>query len=312
MVSAEGPRILVVAPEEGGDSPVVRILKGAGYQAQAVVEPELIQTIIQETPPGSLIVPYSMRAEGAETSLVEALKNDTIYGHLPMITTVTADALGQIDWDELRVDDFIVEPFDETTLLARVAICLARAQRDLNANPLTGLPGNIAIIREAESRLRSGETFCVAYLDLDHFKPFNDKYGFLRGDEVLRMTARILVNAVRALDRKDTYVGHVGGDDFICILPCDVARDACEQVIQNFDLLIPNFYDEEDRILGAIHSIDRQGDSRTFSLMTCSIAIVDTSMHPIKHIADVSARAAQVKKLAKSFVGSNACLDRRA
>lgn len=311
MSERDRAKILVVAPEDGSDNIIEEVLCDAGFLALRVVGPDLIQAIIQETPPSCIIVPYALRSPDGKTSLVEALKNDAIYGHLPMITTLPGNALDSVDWSSLRVDDFLVEPIDRPSLLARVQICLARAQRDLNANPLTGLPGNIAIIREAEARLTSGIPFCVAYLDLDHFKPFNDKYGFIRGDEVLRMTARVVVNAVRSLNRGDTYVGHIGGDDFVFILPQEVAREACDQVIRNFDLLIPNFYDEEDRIRGAIHSIDRQGNSRSFSLMTCSIAVVDTTVHPVKHVADISARAAQVKKLAKSIGHSNTCFDRR-
>ncbi|MCF6285069.1 MAG: diguanylate cyclase [Candidatus Hydrogenedentes bacterium] len=312
MSDSEGAKILVVVSADGDCGSIVGMLTDAGYQAQPVVEPDLLQAIIQEAPPGCIIVPYGLRGPDGGTSLVESLKSDTIYGHLPMITTLPAAALRGIDWGDVQVDDFLLEPFERDTLLARVQICLARAQRDQDANPLTGLPGNLAIIREAESRLKKDTPFCVAYLDLDNFKPFNDKYGFLRGDEVLRMTARIVVNAVRALNRNDTHVGHVGGDDFIFILPPGVAQSTCDEVTKNFDLLIPNFYDVEDRIRGAIHSIDRQGDSRTFSLMTCSIAVVDTSLHPVKHIADISARAAQVKKLAKSVEGSNTYFDRRA
>jgi len=219
--------------------------------------------------------------------------------------------MGKVDWVRLRVDEFLVAPYSDEELLARVQICLARAQRDLNANPLTGLPGNIAIIREAEARLKRNAPFAVAYLDLDHFKPFNDKYGFLRGDEVLRMTARVVVNAARAIKSDHSFVGHVGGDDFVFMAPSDLIGRACDEITRNFDLLIPNFYDEEDRIRGAIHSIDRQGNTSTFSLMTCSIAVIDAAGHAVKHVADISARAAQVKKYAKSIQGSSTCYDRR-
>lgn len=311
MVDSLTPKILVVAPEEGGQREIVGMLNDAGFDARPVIEPDLIQTIIQETPPACIIVPHELPGFDGAPTLAASMKNDAIYGHLPMIVTLSADSLEGIDWTELRVDDFLLTPFGRETLLARVRICLARAQRDLNANPLTGLPGNIAIIREAEARLQSGTPFCVGYLDLDHFKPFNDKYGFIRGDEVLRMTARVVVNAVRGVQRPDTYVGHIGGDDFVFILPSEVAPAVCEEIIRSFDLLISNFYDEEDRIRGAIHSIDRQGNSRTFSIMTCSVAVVDTAIHPVKHVADLSARAAQVKKLAKSQQGSSICFDRR-
>ncbi len=311
MVDSMAPKILVVAPGDGAHDQLIDVLNDAGFDARPVVEPDLIQTIIQETPPACIIVPHGLPGFDGSPTLAASMKNDAIYGHLPMIVTLSSDALDAIDWVTLRVDDFLLVPFERETLLARVRICLARAQRDLNANPLTGLPGNIAIIREAEARLRSGTPFCVGYLDLDHFKPFNDKYGFIRGDEVLRMTARVVVNAVRGVGRNDTYVGHVGGDDFVFILPSEVATAVCEEIIRSFDLLISNFYDEEDRIRGAIHSIDRQGNSRTFSIMTCSVAVVDTAIHPVKHVADISARAAQVKKLAKSTQGSSICFDRR-
>ena len=311
MADSMAPKILVVAPVDGEQSEIVKILQDAGVDAHPVVEPDLIQTIIQETPPACIIVPHELPGFDGSPTLAASMKNDAIYGHLPMIVTLSVEGLDGIDWVSLRVDDFLLVPFQPETLVARVKICLARAQRDLNANPLTGLPGNIAIIREAEARLQSGTPFCVGYLDLDHFKPFNDKYGFIRGDEVLRMTARVVVNAVRGTQRHDTYVGHIGGDDFVFILPSEVAASVCEEIVRSFDLLISNFYDEEDRIRGAIHSIDRQGNSRTFSIMTCSVAVVDTAIHPVKHVADISARAAQVKKLSKSQKGSSICFDRR-
>lgn len=311
MSDQDGPRVLVIAVEDGDDDPVVSQLRKGGYYAQVASGDNLVQAIIQDTPPGCIIVPYVLRSPDGTIPLVASLKADGIYGHLPMITTLPASALPGVNWQEIQADDFLIEPFEKDVLLARVEICLVRAQRDLNANPLTGLPGNIAIIREAEARLKAEVDFCVAYLDLDNFKPFNDKYGFLRGDEVLRMTARVVVNAVRALNRNDTHVGHVGGDDFVFILPPRVAADVCDEIVRHFDLLIPNFYDEEDRIRGEIHSIDRQGNTRSFPIMTCSIAVVDTTAQPVKHVADLSARAAQVKKLAKSFEKSNTCFDRR-
>ena len=311
MSKAEAAHILVVDSDSRQNEHAVLTLQQFGFVATPVAKPNLIQSLIQETPPNCIIVPMDLQGTRPGISLAEEIKNDTIYGHLPTIMTLTPSEVPTVDWVRLRVDEFLVAPYSAEELLARVQICLARAQRDLNANPLTGLPGNIAIIREAEARLNRGNAFAVAYLDLDHFKPFNDKYGFLRGDEVLRMTARVVVNAARAIKSEDTFVGHVGGDDYVLIAPSDLIGRACDEITRNFDLLISNFYDEEDRIRGAIHSIDRQGNSSAFSMMTCSIAVVDTSAHPVKHVADISARAAQVKKYAKSMRGSVTCYDRR-
>ena len=311
MSKSEAPYILVVDAPSGENRRAVPVLQQFGFVAELAPNPGGIQTLIQETPPSCLIVPLELPGNEPGISLAQELKNDAIYGHLPVLATLAQPRLNTVDWIKLQVDEFLLTPYDDTELLARVQICLARAQRDLNANPLTGLPGNIAIIREAEARLKRGEPFAVAYLDLDHFKPFNDKYGFLRGDEVLRMTARVVVNAARSIKSDQSFVGHVGGDDYVLIAPSDRIGEACDEITRNFDLLIPNFYDEEDRIHGAIHSIDRQGNTSTFSLMTCSIAVVDAGVHTIKHVADISARAAQVKKYAKTVQGSATCYDRR-
>lgn len=311
MSLSDAPLILVIDSDEHTNFDAVALLEGAGYSASLAAGTGLIQAMIQDTPPQCIIVPYEIAGARPGTTLAEDLKNDTIYGHLPMLMTLERGALSSVDWGRLKVDEFLLAPYSPEELLARVQICLVRAQRDLNANPLTGLPGNIAIIREAEARLARGDAFAVAYLDLDHFKPFNDKYGFLRGDEVLRMTARVVVNAARATRSELSFVGHVGGDDFVLIAPSSFIEGACQEILRNFDLLIPNFYDEEDRIRGAIHSIDRQGNTSTFSMMTCSIAVIDTAVHAVKHVADISARAAQVKKYAKSIRGSTTCFDRR-
>lgn len=311
MTALETSQILVIDSPSGTNGTAVAILEEAGYIATRAPSVGLVQTLIQETPPHCIIVPFELRGTLSGTTLAEELKNDTIYGHLPMLMTLDAVALPEVNWVKLRVDEFLLAPYTAGELLARVQICLARAQRDLNANPLTGLPGNIAIIREAEARLNRGDAFAVAYLDLDNFKPFNDKYGFLRGDEVLRMTARVVVNAARATKSELSFVGHVGGDDFVLIAPSDLVESACDEILRNFDLLIPNFYDEEDRVRGAIQSVDRQGNTCTFSMMTCSIAVIDTAAHAVRHVADISARAAQVKKYAKSVRGSTTCFDRR-
>jgi len=311
MSKSEAAHVLVIDSPSGYNRRAVGVLQKFGFAAALASQVNSIQTLIQETPPSCLVVPLELPGAEPGVSLAQDLKNDTIYGHLPVLATMSATALNKVDWVKLRVDEFILAPYDDDELLARVQICLARAQRDLNANPLTGLPGNIAIIREAEARLKRAEPFAVAYLDLDNFKPFNDKYGFLRGDEVLRMTARVVVNAARTIKSDHSFVGHVGGDDFVLITPSDKIAKACDEITRNFDLLITNFYDEEDRIRGAIHSIDRQGNTSAFSIMTCSIAVIDTAMHPVRHVADISARAAQVKKYAKSVTGSATCYDRR-
>ncbi len=312
MTTEAKSRILVVEHSEEACLPLVAALDDAGFRGVAAYTGTAILSTIYADPPQCVIVPYNLPSASGSGLLVDQLKNDNVYGHLPVILTISSqEAANEIDWSGVPADDYVVSPFTHAELISRVRLCLARTSRDVNANPLTGLPGNISILREAERRLSAGQPFAMAYADLDHFKPYNDKYGFARGDEVLRMTARIIVNALSMMSSADTYVGHVGGDDFIFITPPTLITRACEDITRNFDLIVPNFYDDLDREKSCIHSYDRQGNPAVFSMMGLSIAVVDTHVSAIVHLADISARAAGVKKVAKSISGSNYIVDRR-
>ena len=285
-------------------------LNDAGFDVRTAKSGSAILDVVQDAPPQCFIVPRSFPGTGS-LSLVEELKGDNIYGHVPILMALEEQELKAVDWAHTVADDYVVGQVPATDLIARVSLCIQRAQRDINANPLTGLPGNLTIFREAERRLKLGEPFAVAYLDLDKFKPFNDKYGFARGDEVLKMTARVLMSVLRNQQSRDMYVGHVGGDDFIFMTPSDLVEAVSQEVIQNFDLIVPNFYDEDDKEREGIESVDRQGNKEFFPMMGCSIAIVDTQLSGIKTSAEISQRSAEVKKFAKSVQGSNYVIDRR-
>ena len=149
----------------------------------------------------------------------------------------------------------------------------------------------------------------LCYLDLDNFKAFNDRYGFARGDEALRMTARIITNVARKM-HADSFVGHVGGDDFFFIIPSHLIKECCEQIIQNFDLVIPTLMNE-DRVRGYIESKDRKGKLQRFPLLSLSIAVIDLNITRIDHPGEVSATAGELKKAVKKLNGSNYLINRR-
>ncbi|MBN2308086.1 MAG: diguanylate cyclase [Candidatus Hydrogenedentes bacterium] len=302
---------LIADPRPAERAALERILSEAGYEVRTAETGQEALDIFYAEPPRCLVLKHGMPVrEGL--SLLKEIKSDNVYGHLPAVEVVSrAELEAGIDWDGVPADDYVVEPLDATELLSRIRICWARAQRDVNANPLTGLPGNLTITREAEQRLAANQAFAFAYLDLDAFKAYNDKYGFSRGDEVLRMTARVVVNAIRALGNDNTYVGHIGGDDFVFITPCELAAQACESITRSFDLVVTNFYDEDDRARGCIESVDRKGNPTTFPLMACSIGVVDTRASAISHIAELFSRVTEVKSVAKGLPGSNFALDRR-
>ena len=151
----------------------------------------------------------------------------------------------------------------------------------------------------------------MAYLDIDNFKSFNDRYGYARGDEVLVVTCRILTTVVSELAGTDGFVGHVGGDDFVFMSAPSAIDAICQTLIKRFDLVIPDFYDPEDRQAGFIDSVDRRGNHERFPIMSLSIAVVTNEHRDISHPGDVSKIASELKKVAKSRPGSVYVKDNR-
>jgi diguanylate cyclase (GGDEF)-like protein len=192
-----------------------------------------------------------------------------------------------------------------------VELSLFREQRIVEINPLTRLPGNITITKEIQRRLDAAELFAVAYADIDNFKPFNDKYGFSRGDEVLKMVGRVILNIVKEVQPHGSFVGHVGGDDFVFITEPDNVETAATRINDYFDQLVPTFYDPEDRAIGEIVSVDREGKERRFPLMTNSIGIAHTRNRTFAHYSEITQIAAEMKHFSKSTPGSVYKIDRR-
>ncbi|MCC6695814.1 MAG: diguanylate cyclase [Candidatus Hydrogenedentes bacterium] len=303
--------VLIADPRTESREALGRVLEEAGYEVRLAASAVDALKGFYAEPPHCMLVRYEMATDGGANLLCE-LKSDNVYGHLPAIVLLTPDELAcGVDWLAVPADDFVVDPIQGPDLVARIQLCWSRALRDVNANPLTGLPGNLLISREAERRLASGMPFAFAYMDLDGFKSFNDRYGFARGDEVLRMTARILVNTVRAVDGRNTHVGHVGGDDFVFITSPGKITRVCEQINAAFDSIVRDFYDTEDRKQGGIQSIDRQGNPVWCPVVSCSIGAVDTESSKVTHIAALFHRVTEVKNFAKKLQGSNFIIDRR-
>jgi diguanylate cyclase (GGDEF)-like protein len=184
--------------------------------------------------------------------------------------------------------------------------------RDQNANPLTKLPGNLMIESETNRRLMAGDDVAVLYIDLDHFKAFNDKYGFEQGDRAIQLTADILKSVCgENAPHNPNFIGHIGGDDFIVITKPMDAEETCLVLCAEFDRRIRELYTAEDRERGWIISVDRQGNRQTFPLCSISIALVDNEVRGIADFLELSSIAAEVKKYAKSLPGSSYARDRR-
>ena len=219
-------------------------------------------------PPDLIVVHQDVPPDGG-VPLARALKDDNVFAHLPILLLVPPLGVQTLlAGGDYPFDDFIHDDAPTEDLLARASLCILRAKRQLDANPLTRLPGNNSIIKELETRLELRERFAAVYIDLDNFKAFNDRYGFSRGDEALKLTARLIVSGVSSGSPGDYFAGHVGGDDFIFIVPASCVKDICERFIKNFDALIASLYDDEERRQGFIRSTNRKGGKEPFPLMT--------------------------------------------
>jgi GGDEF domain-containing protein len=188
---------------------------------------------------------------------------------------------------------------------------LVRTERDVSVHPSTRLPGTTEIEREIRRRLEAQQEFAVCYADLDHFKEFNDRYSYYDGDRVIFLLSRILHDVVKGMLGPRGFVGHIGGDDFIFVIPAADIHAVCTEVLSVFDALIPLQYNDQDRRAGYFFGKDRRGQLHRVPLMTLSIGIVTNRHRRFAHPAQVSELATEMKSYAKTLPGSVFVVDRR-
>ena len=242
----------------------------------------------------------------------EIVRRDPRTRFLPIVL-LSARAELEAKVAELRAgaDDYITKPYDADELLARLGAAVRRTNGLRSLSPLSGLPGNTTITEEIEARLARGDAFALLYVDIDHFKEFNDRYSYNDGDRVIYILSRILHDVVKGLLAGRGFVGHIGGDDFIFIIPFDDIPEVCGEVLEVFDTLIPYQYNEQDRRAGYYFGKDRRGQLHRVPLMTLSIGIVTNQHRRFAHPAQVSELATEMKSYAKTQPGSVFVVDRR-
>ncbi len=178
-------------------------------------------------------------------------------------------------------------------------------QLNLDASPLTRLPGNLAIENTIEERLKEKKPFSLCHVDLDNFKPFADKYGYAWASEVIKEVADLMTDILKTYGAGSDFIGHIGGDDFIIVTEPKRAEIICQQVVSEFDRRIVKFYDEKDKAEGFIMGKDRRGNEQQFPLMTISIGIVSDNGSRFDSSLAMARTAADVKEHAKSHPISN-------
>lgn len=285
------------------------IFEAKGYQLFFADDPHEAVRIILEDPPDFLLTEYGFG--GDQLQIINTVKGCLQKANMPILLVLPQDIPPALDWNRFTVDDIIIEPYSSEVLMARIQLAESRMARVFDNNPLSRLPGNTSIIRAIKRTLESESVAGVCYLDLDNFKPYNDRYGFSQGDDIILMVARIAVNVVAEIARDNSFVGHVGGDDFVVIVPEEKVEPVCEKILANFEVVRNMFLSGEDIKAGGYHAKDRQGRETVYGLLSLSIAVVLSFRNKFKHYGEVSAAAGQVKHLVKKLEGSNYMIDRR-
>ncbi len=304
-------RVLVVDDEEHIRDILKYQLETAGYTVRLAASGEEALESVRSDPPDLVLLDLMMpTVDGSE--VCRRLRAEFWTSHIPVIMITAKGSLeDKLEGLEDGANDYITKPFAIAEVLMRVRNALEWSRSQRQANPLTGLPGNIAITREIETRLGLGNSFAFIYADLDSFKAFNDYYGYCRGDAAIGFTARILTSVVKEFGNPEDFVGHVGGDDFAVLTTLDRVDRITDEIIENFDEGVRSFFNPEDLERGYVEVRNRSGETGRFPLLAITLAVVTNESGPIKHVAEVSDIASELKCFGKRHGGSVVVRERR-
>ena len=285
-------------------------LRLEGYRVVTAADGAMALAMVATEVPDLVLLDVMMPGlDGIEVT--RRLRADSRTSTMPIIMltakSMTADRVLGLT---AGADDYIIKPFDTLELVARVRSTLRRNAEARAVSPLTSLPGNVRIEEEIASRVASGKPFAVAYLDLDNFKAFNDVHGFLRGDQVILLLATALRRAVIGAS-STTFVGHVGGDDFVLVCAPDEVEKLCELAVDYFDEHVMALHDPDDVARGCLEVVDRQGVLRKFPLVSVSVGVATSERRHFDDYREVVVVATEMKGVAKGEIGSAIAVDRR-
>jgi diguanylate cyclase (GGDEF)-like protein len=303
--------ILVVDDDED----IVRVIRVnlqlEGYEVAMAHDGQEALDKALESPPDLVLLDIMMPRMDGLTALKRMRSHPSLASTSIVLLTARGLTEDRVKGLELGADDYITKPFDVVEMLARVKAVLRRAKSARDTSPLTGLPGNFRIGQEIEERIETGAPFALVYCDLDNFKAFNDHYGFMRGDQVIKYSGEVLQAAAEEVGDPNAFVGHIGGDDFVAVVDGHLAEAYCKAVIERFDDGVLDFYDTADALRGYIEVVDRRGERYAFPVVSISMGVVTNLARPVASQWEASAAAVELKEFAKKQHGSAYRVDRR-
>ncbi|OGW87666.1 MAG: hypothetical protein A3C35_00780 [Omnitrophica bacterium RIFCSPHIGHO2_02_FULL_46_11] len=308
------PQKILIAEKDSTTLALVETrLRARNYDVFVATHSDEAMRLVQKVRFDLVLLGSSMEQIEA-SDLSKKIKQSLAGLGVPIILMADEHELRQLVMSQERgFDDFLIKPFDAYSLQLRISLNLSRARERLQANPLTGFPGSTAIEENIQKRIDRHEVFSVCYIDINHFKSFNDRYGFDRGDHAIRHLAQLITRCLETSKAdKNSFVGHIGGDDFIAILDSDSEARFAQECLQEFDRIIPTYYEEIDRKRKAVLVKNRNGVPVSFPLMSLSIAAVTNQYRPYRNMSEIARDAAEVKSYLKTQPGSHYLRNRRA
>jgi diguanylate cyclase (GGDEF)-like protein len=303
--------VLVVDDDEQVTRLVKRVLERAGFECVAVNDGNDAHDAAVEWRPDIILLDL-MLGDTTGDQILTTLRADFRTRLIPVVFLTVRDSLqDKVEHLLAGADDYVTKPFVAEELIARLRAVMSRSTSARELSPLTGMSGNSDILREISRRLAQQERFAVLYPDIDSFKSYNDHYGFLRGDDVIKTLATIILEVLEQNFSPQHFAGHVGGDDFVVLTDPNMAETLASEITRRFDAATPALYDPVDRLQGWIESKERSGGTLRSPLVSVSIGIVNAEPGSYTSAAALAARAAEVKGVAKRMPGSKWVLDRR-
>lgn len=303
---------ILVADDEPHIRQILRFtLERAGYQVFTAADGEEALVRAAEIKPSLVLLDVMMpKIDGYE--VCRKMRQDFSLNQIPVIMlSARGEQRDRVAGLEGGANDYLVKPYSNEELLLRVKNVLEWNIRQKEANPLTGLPGNTAIEREMIARITRKQPYAFLYIDIDNFKGFNDYYGYQKGDDIIEFMADVLRRTVVKLGGNEDFVGHIGGDDFVMVVPPSRAEIMAQYVVDEFDKGTLLLLDQEDVKRGYLEVRDRQGELKRIPVMSVTIALVKSTDNQIEHFAEVNDIASSLKEYGKRIEGSVVVKERR-
>ncbi len=228
-----------------------------------------------------------------------------------IVTASTRDEDFKIGIMKSKVEYVIFKPLNEKYFYFTVKNISDLISSNRCISALTGLPGNVQIENELKRRISLKAEYALLYIDLDNFKAYNDKYGFMNGDEIIKYTSDIIQASVQKFGSKGDFVGHIGGDDFVCILNIETARKVGRNIVKTFDKGINQFYTEEDLEKGYIKVLNRKGKLEKFAIVSITVGMISNKYKKYVSVLEIGEEGANIKKKGKAIEGSVFIEDKR-